>query len=114
MRVLLLFLFLSFSFVTTMVHAEYRVFILKISKPSLVPGQPPLERIVQSSLDPEQYRGYYPVEADERVEYIDTWRCPGRTDNFQDYCQKPARTPTGDAPTSSPQKAQIQDPGVSK
>ncbi len=84
-------------------HAEYRVFILQVSKPNPIKGQPPLTRTVESNLDPFQYRDYYPVQSDESIEYIDTWMCYGRTDNFQDFCPKPA----------PPQKAQIPSAPVS-
>lgn len=97
---------LSFS-----AFAEYRVFQLKIYKEaksntqdtSRVPqaqlgvssqGQQadlPQEagvKIFLSNLDPEQYIGYYPLEKDEKIKYISTWMCRGRT-NGKDYCQDP-------------------------
>lgn len=78
-------------------HAEYRVFVLKISKrapasaeaPAGMPTPSSDYRLVHSTLDPEQYRGYYPVAQDEDITYIDTWRCYGRTDNFKDFCPNP-------------------------
>ncbi|MNL27844.1 hypothetical protein D3C87_1494630 [compost metagenome] len=76
-------------------HAEYRVFVLKIAKraPASAPGTAPAPssdyRLVHSTLDPEQYRGYYTVLPDEDITYIDTWRCYGRTDNFKDFCPNP-------------------------
>ena len=80
-------------------HAEYRVFVLKIAKRAPASSakasadkSPPVSqdyRLVQSSLDPEQYRGFYPVGLDEDITYIDTWRCYGRTDNFKDFCPNP-------------------------
>lgn len=119
-------LFVFAFFIATIVHGEYRVFVLKISKPSPEKGQPAIERTVQSSLDPVQYRDLYPVQPDEQIRYADTWRCPGRTDNFQDYCQKPssaatattnsaatATTSSSQAPSPDSQKAQIPDPVVS-
>ena len=114
MKVFFLFPFLTLLFFGPLVHADYRVFVLKITKPNSDPAQPPTERTVQSNLDPDQYRGYYPVAPDEKITYTDTWRCTGRTGDFQDYCPKPARQPTAAADNSSPQKAQIPDPAVSK
>lgn len=93
-------------------NAEYRVFLLRISKipatppPTTAPlGTPPENtttstnrdpasatldyRLVESTLDPVQYRGYYLVGADEKVEYIDTWMCKGRTDQFASLCPNP-------------------------
>lgn len=77
--------------------AEYRVFILKIAKkttPSEEPSQARLPtstdfRLVESTLDPEQYHYYHTLAADEEVTYIDTWRCYGRTDNFRSLCPNP-------------------------
>lgn len=74
-------------------YAEYRVFLLKIAKKAPVqntaPPTPQDFRLVESTLDHIQYRYYYPVAADEEVTYIDTWRCYGRTDNFQPHCPNP-------------------------
>ncbi len=111
MKVFFLFSFVMSLLTTTIVHAEYRVFLLKLSKPNPDKTQPTLERTLLSTLDPVQYRGYYPVEPDEQIEYIDTWRCTGRTGDFQDYCPKPT---TADTASPSPQKAQIPEPNVSK
>ena len=80
---------------TNTAHAEYRVFVLKISKraPASAPGAPPAAtsdyRLVQSTLDPEQYRGYYTVLPDEDITYIQTWRCFGRTSDFKEFCPNP-------------------------
>ncbi|MBL7545806.1 MAG: hypothetical protein JNL11_18460 [Bdellovibrionaceae bacterium] len=81
--------------------AEYRVFELEITTyseadksidPTLsVQSTPPEEigqRIVISTLDPEQYRGYHTVQPNEHVRYIATWRCRGRT-SYKDYCPNP-------------------------
>ncbi|MGZ3774221.1 MAG: hypothetical protein ACXVCY_03900 [Pseudobdellovibrionaceae bacterium] len=101
----------------TFSSAEYRVFLLKISKKAApteaVPSKPapsssdspassaPLTqteqtaqtgadfRLVESTLDPQQYRSYYPVASDEEISYIATWRCYGRTDNFLPHCPNP-------------------------
>jgi hypothetical protein len=93
-------------------HAEYRVFVLKIAKRASASSSakasadqsPPIEqdyRLVNSTLDPEQYRGYYPVGLDEDITYIDTWRCYGRTDNFKDLCPNPkAQNAATTAPAS--------------
>lgn len=123
MKVFFLFPILTSLFSASLVYADYRVFVLKITKPSADPAQPPSERIVQSNLDPDQYREYYTVLSDEKISYIDTWRCTGRTGEFQDYCPKPAKeTPRQPAAqpaasaenNSAPQKAQIPDTSVSK
>lgn len=110
MKLFFLFSFAISLFFTTIVHAEYRVFVLKLSQPNPDKTLPTIERTLLSNLDPVQYRGYYPVQPDEQVEYIDTWRCTGRTGDFQDYCPKPA---SADTASPSPQKAQITEPNVS-
>ena len=77
---------------TVSAHAEYRVFLLKISKkadPAAPPGTEPAFRLVESTLDHIQYRYYYNVAADEDVTYIATWRCRGRTDGFKPLCPNP-------------------------
>lgn len=84
---LFVFSLLAFGLGST-VHAEYRVFMLRIEKPPTEPGQPPEVVTFPSNLDPEQYIGYYPVGPKDRITYIDTWRCRGRTDN-KDYCPSP-------------------------
>ena len=111
MKAFFLFSFVLSLFFTTIVHAEYRVFVLKISKPHTDKTKPPIERTQLSTLDPDQYRGYYPVESNEQIEYVDTWRCTGRTGDYQDYCPKPL---AGSTTSPSSQKAQIPDSGVSK
>lgn len=70
-------------------RAEYRVFLLKITKRSADPAIAPDSRLVQSTLDHVQYRYFYPVAADEDVTYIATWRCFGRTNDFKDFCPNP-------------------------
>lgn len=86
-RFLLSAFFIFFAPVSAL--AEYRVFLLKISKKSSTPGAPPDSRLVESTLDHVQYRYFYPVALDEDVTYIATWRCRGRTDNFKPLCPNP-------------------------
>lgn len=103
-------LILTFLFSSTTALAEYRVFLLKIYKvenASRTPAGDSREtqdentsantaseadsdfRLVESTLDPLQYRQYYPLAANEAVVYIDTWRCYGRTDQFKNFCPNP-------------------------
>lgn len=65
--------------------AEYRVFVLKIYKQD----NPQDFRLVESTLDNEQYRYYNNVGPNEQVTYIDTWRCYGRTGDFAPHCPNP-------------------------
>lgn len=89
-------------------HGEYRVFKLKITKtaPPAAPGEKPSEpesRELLSNLDPDQYRGFYPVAADETVSYTETWRCRGRTDG-KEYCENPRSPASVQGPESAPSK----------
>ncbi|MCB0368385.1 MAG: hypothetical protein KDD45_02835, partial [Bdellovibrionales bacterium] len=64
--------------------------------------QNPTEKIIRtflSNLDPEQYVGYYPLESQQKIRYIDTWMCEGPT-NGKPYCPNPRLKP--DAPTQEP------------
>lgn len=88
-----------FLFVFSFARAEYRVFELEITAyeqpdpaaPSADPAKLPVElgkRVVTSTLDPQQYRGYFTVQPNEQIRYIATWKCKGRTGN-KDYCPNP-------------------------
>lgn len=68
-------------------HAEYRAFELVIANSTT--GQ---ERVVTSTLDPLQYRRYYPLKVDDVVTYRDTWRCRGNTSWNKPICPKPEKT----------------------
>lgn len=82
-------------------EAEYRVFVLRIAKKSVDPTVPADFRLVESTLDPDQYRGYYHVAPDEEITYIETWRCYGRTDDFKPLCPNPkGQIPPEQAPAS--------------
>lgn len=94
---------LCFLLWTLPVQAEYRVFLLRFSKPAAEPGQPDQIRLVESTLDPEQYRLYYPTDPKEQLSYIDTWRCFGRTDYYKPFCPSPR------APAVAPDSTSTQD-----
>jgi hypothetical protein len=113
-------------------HAEYRVFRLKITRtpappptpldsttppPSDVPSDAASStdsnnprtpqstfRLIESTLDPHQYPGYYPLTPDESLEMITTWRCFGRTDSGRAFCPNPkekAATPEDNPPATA-------------
>jgi len=120
-----LFLFVIL-FHPTWTKAEYRAFLLQIktNKPASAPKapadqNPPAEtsdnpyliegpRLVKSSLDPYQYRGYYHLRPEESVTYIDTWRCPGNTGGIKEICKSPkeltATQPDENAAVKSPER----------
>ena len=79
------FIVIVVSYFAVSAFAEYRAFELRIEKID----NPENFRTVISSLDPVQYRGYYPVQRDEAVYYTKTWMCRGRTGNFSPICQAP-------------------------
>ena len=63
--------------------AEYRTYVLNI-----VDQESGKERKVQSTLGPMQYATIYPVNANEVVEYEDSWMCWNNTAN-KPTCPKP-------------------------
>jgi hypothetical protein len=77
-------LVLLFIFIVQPALAEYRAFELVIVDSTS--GQ---ERVVLSTLDPNQYRGYYPIKPTEKITYRQTWRCRGNTADFRAICPKP-------------------------
>ena len=104
---------MTIYFYTVPAVAEYRVFLLKIAQISTDPTQPENVRWVESNLDPEQYRKYYPVYPNEKISYTDTWRCFGRTDSFQQFCKSPrapAESPTDESPMTDKPQDQISLP----
>ena len=92
----------SLFFSPVVTHAEYRVFLLKFTKKATEPGQPEESRFVESTLDPEQYSLYHTVDPSEKISYVDTWRCYGRTDHFKAFCPNP-RAPASDEDSTADQ-----------
>ncbi len=88
-------IFIAISFLSQAATAEYRVFILNLenSKTKTV-------RQIQSTLDPEQYETIYPHSSDEKLTYVQTWLCRGRTDFFKPHCAPPEK-PTDSSPTKA-------------
>jgi hypothetical protein len=76
--------------------AEYRAYILKITDTKTKQA-----RTIQSTLDPDQYPGYYQVLPYEKVEIAETWMCRGRTDPFLPICPNPKNL-TGEKANSLP------------
>jgi hypothetical protein len=74
--------------------AEYRAFELVIVDSTT--GQ---ERVVVSTLDPRQYRKYYPVKYDDQITYRATWMCKGNTSGHKPVCAKPE---VGSGPIPAP------------
>ena len=81
---------LSFCLISLSAHAEYRVFQLQITSAD---GN---VKSFTSTLDPDQYRGYHPVRADQKISYIETWKCKGRTGDHLPTCENPNPQPPGE------------------
>jgi len=93
-----------FTLLLTAAHAEYRAFELVITDSST--GQ---ERVLISTLDPNQYRGYHPVKYTEVVQYRATWMCKGNTAGKPVCAQpedQPERAPAAVPTPSLDQKTQ--------
>jgi hypothetical protein len=67
--------------------AEYRAFELVIS--DAVSGK---ETVVLSTLDPNQYRKYYPTKNTDKITYRATWRCRGNTSGYKSVCPPPDKS----------------------
>lgn len=77
--------------------AEYRAFQLRIEKVN----NPAESREILATLDPLQYPGYYSVKEDEKISYVRTWMCFGRT-NGKAICPDPeAPKAAGDPATET-------------
>jgi hypothetical protein len=72
------------AFFISSAHAEYRAFELVIVDSTT--GQ---ERVVVTTLDPNQYRMYYPAKFDDKITYRRTWRCKGNTSYYKPICPQP-------------------------
>ncbi len=85
--------FVVLTFFSSISPAEYRAFRLRIENIK----NPSEKREVLSNLDPLQYPGYYPLQADERISYTDTWMCFGRT-NGKAICPDPKAPKVAEEP----------------
>ncbi len=92
----ILFLFAVCLVIPDWTKAEYRAFLLQIKSP-----EEETPKLVKSSLDPKQYRGYYPLKSNETITYIDTWRCSGRTGGLLPICKSPKELAAEKAETDS-------------
>ena len=88
-----------FLLISIQAHAEYRAFLLQISN-----ADGTETKQIKSTLDPDQYRGYHTVLDTERIFYIDTWMCRGRTSE-QDICPSPRELAVEAAETADPASA---------
>ena len=84
----LFYFFILFFYGMAPATAEYRVFKLQFLN-----SKTKQTRQIQSTLDPQQYQGIYPLPPDETVTYVQTWRCRGNTSLFKPHCQSPEIKP---------------------
>lgn len=87
---------LFFILLSHTAQAEYRAFELVIVDSTT--GQ---ERVVVSTLDPRQYRKYYPVKYDDQITYRATWKCKGNTSGHKPVCPMPEEG-SGPIPAKAP------------
>ena len=96
--------------ITSSAFAEYRVFVLSLSN-----AKTQVVRQVQTTLDPEQYTTIFPLGDGEKISYVDTWMCRGRTDFFKAHCDRPANwLPPRPFPDRGPAAASSQSPDIKK
>ena len=104
MKLLFLFLPLGILLAPLSGHAEYRVFRLEITSAD---GN---VKSFLSTLDPDQYRGYYPLRPDDKISYVETWMCTGRTGDFATLCENPKATPPTEGQVSEPERTPADSP----
>ena len=78
-----------------LVLGEYRAYELRITNTSTGDA-----RTVVSTLDNLQYPVYYPLQASEVIQYVDSWMCYGNMSQFHPICPKPAVLLTPQPPTT--------------
>ena len=81
---------------TSNARAEYRVYELLISNKATGSS-----RVYKSTLDDQQYAGYYLVQPGETVVIQATWMCRERSEFFKDFCPNP-RLAANPAPITPP------------
>lgn len=77
-------IFLFMFFLASWARAEYRVHILQIQneKNNSI-------KVVRSTLSARQYRHIFPLQSNEKISEIDSWKCFGNTSQFRIHCPKP-------------------------
>jgi hypothetical protein len=73
---------------TNLMKAEYRAFLLVLKNEN---GE--IVRQWSSTLDPIQYRDFYPVPLGHSLTYQSTWMCYGPTLDFKKICNDPKALP---------------------
>lgn len=80
-------------FCSQLARAEYRVFQLQITTYQSDGKTITDTQTFPHTLDPDQYRGYYPIQPNQKIQYTETWLCPGRTSPFMPFCPNPQAPP---------------------
>lgn len=79
-----LILFLSlFAIYSQKVVAEYRAYELELRSSS---GE---TRLIRSTFDQIQYRGYHMIPKGAQLSYVRSWMCKGSTHGFKPICTPP-------------------------
>jgi hypothetical protein len=78
--------------------AEYRAYQLNITD-----TEKNKSHLVMSTLDHLQYPRFHPLNKNEAIAYVDSWRCKGNMSNFRAICAKPEPASSlAPAPTTAP------------
>jgi hypothetical protein len=88
-------IFLAFTIVPILASAEYRAYKLNITKHGT-------SREILTNFDHHQYPGVYPLDADETIEYVDSWMCWGRQGVDVPPCPDPKSGSDERLPASTP------------
>ena len=94
-RLFLLALVFGIPFYAHIAKAEYRVHKLAILGPD---GK--ITKEVVSTLDHMQYAQYFEIPQNHHVQYEESWKCYGNTNNFQVYCPNPRDASASRLPSS--------------
>ncbi|MBC7740897.1 MAG: hypothetical protein H7061_01790 [Bdellovibrionaceae bacterium] len=78
--------FFAVNLLSKNAKAEYRTFTLLLTNTKTKSA-----KHIQTTLDPNQYKTIYPLAPDEKLTYVQTWRCKGRTDFFKARCDQPTK-----------------------
>ncbi len=89
-------MFIYLLFLVINANAEYRAF-----EHEIVNIETNSKRSIASTLDPDQYPGYYPVEKNEVVVMKNTWICYGDTSKAEKICPNPRLEKTEDLPLNA-------------
>lgn len=98
---------LLFLGVTSSSEGSYRLYQLRIRHYDQL-AKKKINRVVLTTMDPVQYEGFHGGPGVMKVEFLDTWYCPGDT-SHKKVCNKP-KEPIQRGPASLDHPKRIQLP----